>query len=211
MMITDELRSALSKYLIEYYVEPTESTSDYDLDFSSIKGSYTELPTTDGTTLEQLVKHDIYFFCLIPHFIVLFSTKGKYISTLKPRVFSAFRANGHWTEQIPHTTWTYTRVDGGPDRRYRHNPQRTYYTSVSHTDSDALGIRLANIKGKYDIRKAERKDYVGILNAYSNEVSPVLQYNTGLDRVIKVVKLLKICVPDDQCIAEIEDIVELAD
>ena len=139
-------------------------------------------------------------FCITPHYILIFAKNGRYLNTCNASVITASGGNRHWVERIPHTRYLHQRVDGGPDLRYSHNPLQTYYTEVPHTDYDGLHICLPGYEVEYSASDTLMDGVKDAINEYSHTTPQMT-----VDSVYQIVRLLKMCEPNDWYIPEIEE------
>ena len=100
------------------------------------------------------------WFCITSDAIYCFDKeKGTYKGCVGTKEYSITRTTECWTEKEPYTTWTYRRVDGGPDRRYKNNPMITCYAEHKRSSNDVICIRIMDKKVSYQVEPASR-DYI---------------------------------------------------
>ena len=142
-------------------------------------------------------------FCVIPYYIVHFKKSGAYVSTYSCKAIKGGVANGSYDERVKHVTWTYTRADGLPDRRYKNNPQRVYYTTTTHTVWNMLALGILNYQLKYEVEDSVKNGLIAAIKAYS-ALLPIKSY----DPVHHLIRLLKECDADNPNIEKIECIID---
>lgn len=141
-------------------------------------------------------------FCIAPYYIVHFKKSGAYVSTYSCKAIKGGVANGSYDERVKHVTWTYTRADGMPDRRYKNNPQRVYYTTTTHTVWNMLALGLLNYQLKYEVTESIKNELIAAIKAYS-ALLPIKSY----DPVYHLVRLLKECDNSNPNIDKLENII----
>lgn len=132
------------------------------------------------------IRNDI--FCIAPCYIVRFKSSGAYVTTYNCEALKGGLENGGYNERIRHVTYLHTKMDGTPDRRYKHNPQQVYYTSLPRTVYDMLHFEIAEYHMKYSINGALRDRVNSAIRAYS-EILPTKSF----DPVYHLVRLMNIC------------------
>ncbi len=142
-------------------------------------------------------------FCVVPYYIVHFKKSGAYVSTYSCKAIKGGVANGSYDERVKHVTWTYTRADGLPDRRYKNNPQRVYYTTTTHTVWNMLALGILNYQLKYEVDDSIKNGLIAAIKAYS-ALLPIKSY----DPVHHLIRLLKECDTDNPNIGRIESIID---
>lgn len=141
-------------------------------------------------------------FCIAPYYIVHFKKSGAYVSTYSCEAITGGVANGSYDERVKHVTWTYTRADGMPDRRYKNNPQRVYYTTTTHTVWNMLALGLLNYQLKYEVTDSIKIELIAAIKAYS-ALLPIKSY----DPVHHLIRLLKECDNSNPNIDKLENII----
>ncbi len=127
-------------------------------------------------------------FCIAPYYIVRFKSNGVYVTTYDCGALEGGLQNGGYNESIKHVTYLHTNRDGSPDRRYKNNPQRVYYTQSPRTVYDMLFLRIAEYHVKYSIDNTLRDRVTSAVRNYA-ELLPIKSY----DPVHHLVRLLNIC------------------
>lgn len=140
-------------------------------------------------------------FCVIPYYIVQFRSNGDYVTTYSSKAIRGGLANGSYNERIRHVTWAHTRVDGSPDRRYKNNPQRVYYTTTTHTVYNLLVIGIVNYQLNYEVDESIKHNMLSAIKQYSALV-PTKVY----DPSYHLLRLLKLCEEDNSNITRLEKI-----
>ncbi len=141
-------------------------------------------------------------FCVVPYYIVHFKKSGAYVSTYSCKAVKAGVTNGSYDERVKHVTWMYTRVDGLPDRRYKNNPKRVYYTTTTHTVWNMLSLGIVNYQLKYEVEESIKNGLIAAIKAYS-ALLPIKSY----DPIHHFVRLLKECDEDNSNIEKLESII----
>ncbi|WP_024865641.1 hypothetical protein [Butyrivibrio sp. FCS014] len=100
------------------------------------------------------------WFCITSDAIYCFDKgTGAYKGCVGTEEYRITRTTEEWTEKVPYTTWTYRRVDGGPDRRYKNNPMTTCYSEYHRSSSNVICIRILDKRISYQVEPSER-DYI---------------------------------------------------
>lgn len=138
-------------------------------------------------------------FCFTPYHIIQFSKGGKYQVVYHTTAVKTRITSHSWKEKVPHQTYRYTRVDGQRDRRYKNNPQITYYTETTRTASGLFGIELPGFSAKYSFLKQSEASMVNIFDNYA-----ATKFVKEYDSVYHLLRLLDLCEPQDVNILELQ-------
>lgn len=72
-------------------------------------------------------------------------------------------------KKIPHTTWLHTRVDGTQDKRYKNNPQSTYYIDEKYYLKCKFSIKICENSLLFDVSSYDNCERLkNAINKYAN-------------------------------------------
>ena len=221
--IKDDIALLEGKYNASVYRFKDNSTSDFErlrnafVDLKKIDTkTYDNTPSNSNLIIDynpigdmQFVKFAVQpiclslsgnIFCIIPHYIVRFSSSGAYIKTYNSHALKAGIVNGTYSERVRHVTWAHTNMNGMPDRRYKNNPQRVYYTNVTHTVWNMLALGIAEFQLKYEINDNVKNSLIYSIRSYSSMV-----HKRTYDSVFHLLRLLNTCETNNANIKNIMD------
>ena len=125
---------------------------------------------------------------------------GAYINTYNSHALKAGIVNGTYSERVRHVTWLHTNMNGMPERRYKNNPQRVYYTNVTHTVWNMLALGIAEFQLKYEINDNVKHSLINSIRSYSSMV-----HKRTYDSVFHLLRLLNVCDSNNTNIKNIMD------